>query len=558
MRWPVLLAVLLIAAAPAQAAECPGADAVRVPGAELQQLACLDDLTTAGTSQTGHTDPSDYAGLTPSGQRNPSGVPGLQVDGYFPDTSTSNGTHGWFHDAQFVIRLPEDWNGKLVVTGAPGIRKQYSVDPVIGDFVLAAGYAYAATDKGNGGTLFYRDGQTPGDAVAEWNMRVTELAEAAQEVVYQYYGRTAVYTYATGISNGGYLTRWQLENHPEVFSGGVDWEGTLFQAEEPNLLTYLPVALRYYPQYAATQDPGAHAAMIKAGFAPGSEFLWPDHYAQYWDLTQRTYREEFDPGYDGELEAGVPHCPSGVPMCDADYDYDTRPDAHAALAKVALTGDIRRPMLTLHGTYDSLLPIATDSDVYTGMIRARGHHRRHRYYVIEHGNHVDGRYDLFPDQIQPMHPCWREAFDAMTLWVEQGQPPPPSQLVPDRRDHDVVNTCKLSSHGPAAGPRGTPPPDRLDPRVVARAHRKRRRLVVRGRLRLPRGITRSQGCGAGRIDVRLLGRTREVARGGARLTGRCRFVARVRVRAPRRVRAVQVRFSGNRALYPARTFARIR
>ena len=52
----------------------------------------------------------------------------------------------------------------------------------------------------------------------------------------------------------------------------------------------LPTALREYPRYKATGDPAAHAAMIAAGFAPGSEFLWDFHYAVYWDLTQRIYR----------------------------------------------------------------------------------------------------------------------------------------------------------------------------------------------------------------------------------------------------------------------------
>jgi len=31
--------------------------------------------------------------------------------------------------------------------------------------------------------------------------------------------------------------------------------------------------------------------MIDAGFAPGSEMIWEHHYAVYWDLTQRAYRE---------------------------------------------------------------------------------------------------------------------------------------------------------------------------------------------------------------------------------------------------------------------------
>jgi hypothetical protein len=52
----------------------------------------------------------------------------LQVDGYFPDTSSFNTTHGWNHDSQFVLRAPDDWNGSLVVAGAPGLRKQYACD----------------------------------------------------------------------------------------------------------------------------------------------------------------------------------------------------------------------------------------------------------------------------------------------------------------------------------------------------------------------------------------------------------------------------------------------
>ena len=39
--------------------------------------------------------------------------------------------------------------------------------------------------------------------------------------------------YMAGISNGGYLTRWQLENRPDLYDGGLDWEGTLFRADGP-------------------------------------------------------------------------------------------------------------------------------------------------------------------------------------------------------------------------------------------------------------------------------------------------------------------------------------
>src|SRR5688572_182877 len=73
---------------------------LRVPGAAYQQSAVLDDLTTTGTVASGHTNPADYAGLTDRSLPVPAAVPGVQVDGYFPDTSHTNTNHGWDHDAQ--------------------------------------------------------------------------------------------------------------------------------------------------------------------------------------------------------------------------------------------------------------------------------------------------------------------------------------------------------------------------------------------------------------------------------------------------------------------------
>ena len=66
-----------------------------VPGAEVQDGDCLRDLTTAGTQETGHTDRNDWDGLNAEGTNNPSGVPGLQVDGYFPDSSKTNTNNGY-------------------------------------------------------------------------------------------------------------------------------------------------------------------------------------------------------------------------------------------------------------------------------------------------------------------------------------------------------------------------------------------------------------------------------------------------------------------------------
>jgi hypothetical protein len=433
----LLAAVLVMSLSPAPAAAAAACAAPTVPGAERQQAACLSDLTTAATVATGHTDPADWAGLTSAGARNPSGVPGIQIDGYFPDTSTGNTTRGWNHDAQFVVRLPDRWNGGLVVAGSPGVREQYANDFAIGDWVLAQGYAFAATDKGNVGAAFHRDGTRPGDAIVEWNQRVTQLTRAARATVKQRYGHQPRRTYAAGLSNGGYLVRWQLENHPELYDGGVDWEGTLWHPGKPNLLSFLPATLRAYPRQ-------ADAEILAAGFAPGSEFLWDFHYRVYWDLTQRIYREELDPGFDGPAEAGTPFCASGTPACDADYDYATRPAAvRAAIARIALTGRIQRPLITLHGTLDTLLPITQDSDVYAAMVRERHRDRMFRYYRIEGGNHVDGLYDSYPDRLRPILPCFRSAFTALTGWTERRVAPPRSHTVARPQSGDLANACAL-------------------------------------------------------------------------------------------------------------------
>ncbi|MGW2337024.1 tannase/feruloyl esterase family alpha/beta hydrolase [Streptomyces sp. NPDC001685] len=443
----ILLAATLGGPGPASAEtageqHCARQDRVRVPGAAFQQAACLADLTTTGLAGTPYTDMADQAGLTARDTRTPSGVPGIQVDGYFPDSSRFNATHGWNHDAQFVIRLPDRWNGGLVVTGAPGTRKQYATVTAISDQVLAQGYAYAATDKGNSGADFYRDGRRPGDAIAEWNRRTTELTRAARKAVAQRYGHAPRRTYMTGISNGGYLTRWQLENHPELYDGGVDWEGALWTTHGPSLLTSLPTAVARMLGSARDED------LYAAGFARGSEFLWPYHERAYWGVTQKIYRAEFDPAYD-------PACPGTsagttteeiLAPCasDASYDYASRPaSVQRAVARVALTGRIGRPLITLHGDLDTLLPKAADSDVYARMVDGSGRGRLHSYVSVVGGTHVDGLYDTYPDRLRPILPCYRSAFDKLVAWVERGVRPPADRTVARPADGDVVNSCAL-------------------------------------------------------------------------------------------------------------------
>ncbi|AUY48071.1 tannase/feruloyl esterase family alpha/beta hydrolase [Streptomyces sp. CB01881] len=430
---PVLVTAALVPAADTAAAAGTScmAQKLRVPGAERLVSTCLDDLTTKGLP-VGRTSPADWAGLQASTATAPPAVPGIQLDGYFPDTSTTNSNNGWNHDSQFVIRLPRNWNGGLVVAGPPGIRRQYANDQIISDQVLAKGFAYAATDKGNTGPQLYRDGTEPGDAILEWHQRVAQLTVAAKAVVARQYGRAPSSTYAAGLSAAGYLVRWQLEHYPQLYTGGIDWNGLLLTKDDPNLLTNLPPALRAYPRV-RDGKPGALEEMYAAGYPAGSEKLWPVHYQTQWDSLQRVIREELDPEYDGATEAGTPFCPEGTGAgCDTDYDYAARPSAvHEAVGRVSLTGQIRRPLITVQGTLDVLLPISRSGDVYDRMIADAGRGGMHRYYRIPDGTHTDGLYDAVKDDtgkpvVRPMHPCFMSAFDALVAWTQHGTEPPAS------------------------------------------------------------------------------------------------------------------------------------
>jgi hypothetical protein len=424
---------------------CRGMDRLTVPGAERVVAACLGDLTTTGTVQSGHTDPggaNGFGGLSVPGTVNPSGVPGIQLDGYFPDTSTLNTTHGWNHDAQFVIRLPRDWNGGLVVAGPPGIRAQYASDVIISDSVLAKGYAYASTDKGNSGPTLYTDGEKPGDAIAEWHTRVTELTIAAKNVLAQRYHRAPHRTYIAGFSAAGYLARWQLENRPGLYDGGIAWSGVPMTPDR-NLLSYLPTALRHYPHYAADGSPAAHQALLDAGFPSGSEPIWEFSYRSFWDPFQRILREEVDPSCDGDVIAGHPFCASGTVDCDADYDLASRPsEVRQNLARTSLTGRIGKPLLSLQGTLDTAVTPRISRE-YEAMIKNQGRGRMARLYEIEGGSHFEGLYGQHPDLLRPMLPCFRDAFEALEKWTEKGKTPPASHLVHRDPTADLVNTCNL-------------------------------------------------------------------------------------------------------------------
>src|SRR5262249_27640278 len=74
----------------------------------------------------------------PAGSRTPitKKMPGIQIQ-----ARIANDPLG---EARILIRLPDDWNGKMVVAGASGTRSEFNGDFAWSDYVVQKGYAYVS------------------------------------------------------------------------------------------------------------------------------------------------------------------------------------------------------------------------------------------------------------------------------------------------------------------------------------------------------------------------------------------------------------------------------
>ncbi|MFL5436247.1 MAG: hypothetical protein ACJ784_17185 [Myxococcales bacterium] len=401
-------------------------------------------------------------------------VPGIQLDARVADDPTG--------EARFVLRLPDDWNGRLVVAGASGTRSEFNGDFAWSDYVVQKGYAYASQNKGvlnlfivslasptppeplacrlNPASQIWVHffDNDPGHPFTDWAPRMVQAAALARDGLEAHYGRSPRKTFAVGTSNGGYQVRRAVEMAPDLFDGGVDWEGTFVDAGAPNLLTDLPPAILNFPDYAASglsANSTAAKNIVAAGYppdivGPGNLSLWGLYNAQFWEVTQCQWQKRLDPTYD-TYGAGT-----------GTYNYVSRLSASnvgANFAAFATTGRIRRPLVTVAGTMDGLLPIDHHARAYARKVAAAQDKRddteraspatgagrspehtdadrdderdgapAYRLYEVQNGNHIETFKDLFP-QLELIQPHAQRAFDLLVDHVERGAALPADQCI---------------------------------------------------------------------------------------------------------------------------------
>jgi 3HB-oligomer hydrolase (3HBOH)/Tannase and feruloyl esterase len=377
-------------------------------------------------------------------------VPGIQLNARIASDAQGQ--------ARFLLRLPDSWNGRLVVAGASGTRSEFNGDFAWSDYVLQEGYAYASQNKGvlnlklstaadplacrlnpTSPVFVHFFDNDPGQQFTRWAEFMAEGAQLAQRGARSHYGRGPQHTYAVGTSNGGYQVRRAVESYPDLFDGGVDWEGTFVDEHAPNLLTDLPAAVLNFPDYAASlfnQTSTAAANIRAAGYPPdivsAASSLWSSYSAQFWEVTQCQWQKRLDPTYDTYG--------SGPGF----YNYVARlsvSDVGAQVKAFATTGRIQRPLITVAGTMDGLLPIDHHARAYARKVAAhqgkdeddRGRDDRdqvaYRLYEVQNGNHIETFKTTF-DQLEFIEPHAQRAFDLLVDSVEHHNALPASQCIP--------------------------------------------------------------------------------------------------------------------------------
>ena len=476
-------------------------DVLKALSKELADATCFvsDDLTTANPKTTpadnslagvpagGFTPTTDRTVISPRGDPNDQNrpntprtktVPGLQIQARIASDPLGQ--------ARFLLRLPADWNGRLVVAGASGTRSEFNGDFAWSDYVLQQGYAYASQNKGTLNLFVVAVSPTPpadplacrlnpespvwvhffdndpGQAFTRWAEFMIKAGEVARDGVKAAYGQPPRYIYAVGTSNGGYQVRRAIEEAPNLFDGGVDWEGTFVDEHAPNLLTDLPPAILNFPDYRASNfNPESTAArnMLAAGYPTditgSGTTLWTRNWIQFWEVTQCQWQKRLDPTYDTYGTGPVPNT--------ATYNYTSRlsvSNVGAEMAAFANTGKVRRPLVTVAGTLDSLLPIDHHARAYARKVAAAskqkgrghgeddddGHGKRaaYRLYEVQNGNHIETyKQDFFP-QLEFIQPHAQRAFDLVVRQVERGETLPPSQCI--ARGGSISDKPEQSGH----------------------------------------------------------------------------------------------------------------
>ena len=331
-------------------------------------------------------------------------------------------------EQRFSLRVPLAWNGRLIVAGCPGQRSEFACDRIFGDQFLARGYAYVSGNKGNGegvallepeaklevdgvelprfpignghSLVFFQ--HAPGHLIERWLTEMVELAQTAGEFLRDRCGREPEFTYAVGLSNGGYQVRRAVETS-DLFDGALAWNPVLWTPQH-NVCRALGEAIR-----AGAEQPSVTPLERK-------------HAVAYWYVTLWLHATHLDP--ETSIAYGDVRDPSPAESWIAriqEWNVERSAEIARRIEGFANTGTIRCKTMEVASELDYLTPPSIHVEPYRALVAAAGRTALYRSRIVAGATHVDSWADdpKFPE-LRSGHAEMMIAWDELVAWVEGG------------------------------------------------------------------------------------------------------------------------------------------
>jgi hypothetical protein len=330
---------------------------------------------------------------------------------------------------RFVLRVPSNWNGRLVVAGCPGQRSEFACDRIFGDVLLARDYAYVCGNKGNGdGVTLLEPGaklavddvdlprfpvgngysivfwqHAPDRRIERWRDEMVELAQTAREFLAERCGREPDVTYAIGLSNGGYQVRRAVETC-DLFDGALTWNPVLWTPEH-NVCRALSDAI-------GSASEGRELSRLEQ-----------KHAAVYWYVTLWLHAMHLDP--ETSIAYGDVRDPAPAESWTSrigEWNPDRSPEIGSRIEGFSNTGEIRCKTVEVGSELDYLTPPALHCDRYRALVERAGKAALYRSRVVAGATHVDAWADdpNFPE-LRSGHAEMMGAWDELVEWVDGEQ-----------------------------------------------------------------------------------------------------------------------------------------
>jgi len=327
--------------------------------------------------------------------------------------------------APFRILVPDDWNGRLILFahGYSGSTELAKGRMPLEKYSLEHGYAMAYSG-------YNETGWAVGAGVA--------CTEKLRRYFVEKYGKPER-VYIAGASMGGTITICLMETYPDVYHGGLPMAGAVASPLDfwKRTIFDLRVVFDYYcPDIPGTATEFPEDFSFREHVVPAVKKLIKDEekMAEFTKVTGVQSHEVASMMWFATegLKELYQRC-GGNPFSNTCRYYAGSSDDRALnkgvrryqsdrnaveylLKYYEPTGEIRRPMVALHGTGDTLVPVEQEHR-YKELLEKKGNGNLFALKTVDRPGHVTFR----PEETE-------RAFEELVGWVEDGVKPRPGDV----------------------------------------------------------------------------------------------------------------------------------